>query len=151
MTIIEVTENKKRYLDLLLLADEQEDMIDHYLERGRLFVLCDPDVKTVCVVTDEGDGVAEIKNLVTAPGAQRQGYGRAMIEHVKAMCRGRYQTLAVGTGESPLTLSFYEACGFRRHHVIADFFTEHYDHPIVDGDVLLKDMIVLQMSLCGDE
>ncbi len=27
MKIIEVKENKKQYLDLLLLADEQEDMI----------------------------------------------------------------------------------------------------------------------------
>ena len=28
-----VEENKKEYLDLLLLADEQEDMIDRYLYR----------------------------------------------------------------------------------------------------------------------
>ena len=28
MKFIEVKENKKQYLDLLLLADEQEDMID---------------------------------------------------------------------------------------------------------------------------
>lgn len=29
MKIIEITENKKQYLDLLLLADEQENMIAH--------------------------------------------------------------------------------------------------------------------------
>lgn len=29
---------KKRFLDLLLLADEQESMIDRYLERGEMFV-----------------------------------------------------------------------------------------------------------------
>lgn len=29
--------NKKDYLDLLLLADEQENMIDKYLERGIMF------------------------------------------------------------------------------------------------------------------
>ena len=34
MRIFEVKEIKKQYLDLLLLADEQEDMIDRYLERG---------------------------------------------------------------------------------------------------------------------
>ena len=33
MTITQITENKKQYLDLLLLADEQESMIDRYLER----------------------------------------------------------------------------------------------------------------------
>ena len=41
MKIIEITENKKEYLDLLLLADEQEDMIDRYLECGRMYVLDD--------------------------------------------------------------------------------------------------------------
>ena len=30
MIIVQVKENKKQYLDLLLLADEQEDMIDRY-------------------------------------------------------------------------------------------------------------------------
>ena len=30
-----ISGNKKQYLDLLLLADEQESMIDRYLERGR--------------------------------------------------------------------------------------------------------------------
>ena len=35
MKIIEVTENKKEYLDLLLLADEQENMVDRYLDNGR--------------------------------------------------------------------------------------------------------------------
>ena len=34
-----IRENKKQYLDLLLLADEQEDMIDRYLARGTLFVM----------------------------------------------------------------------------------------------------------------
>jgi hypothetical protein len=36
MRIEKVTENKKRYLDLLLLADEQENMIDRYLLNGDL-------------------------------------------------------------------------------------------------------------------
>ena len=33
MQIREIINDKKQYLDLLLLADEQEDMIDRYLER----------------------------------------------------------------------------------------------------------------------
>lgn len=45
MTIRKVTEHKKRFLDLLLLADEQESMIDRYLERGVLYVLEDGGVK----------------------------------------------------------------------------------------------------------
>ena len=45
MRIIEVKENKKQYLDLLLLADEQEDMIDCYLDKGRMYVLDDNGIK----------------------------------------------------------------------------------------------------------
>ncbi len=57
LEIRRVDTDKKRYLDLLLLADEQEDMIDRYLEEGTLYVLEDEGVKGVCVVTDEGEGL----------------------------------------------------------------------------------------------
>ena len=33
MNIREIYENKKQFLPLLLLADEQENMIDRYLDR----------------------------------------------------------------------------------------------------------------------
>ena len=46
MKIIEVTENKKEYLDLLLLADEQENMVDCYLDNGRMYILDDNGVKS---------------------------------------------------------------------------------------------------------
>ena len=41
MEIRKVETDKKQYLSLLLLADEQEDMIDRYLERGTMYVLED--------------------------------------------------------------------------------------------------------------
>ena len=59
----EIKGNKKQFLPLLLLADEQEDMIDRYLNRGTMYVLYDDGVKCECVVTDEGKGVLEIKIL----------------------------------------------------------------------------------------
>lgn len=143
-----IERDKKRYLDLLLLADEQEDMIDRYLARGELIVLEDGGAtRAVCVVTDEGGGVFEVKNLAVAPEAQRRGYGRAMLRHVQERLRGRARTLIVGTGDSPLTVPFYEKCGFTRDHVIRNFFTDHYDHPIVEAGVTLRDMIVLKKEL----
>ena len=41
MKIREVNENKKQFIALLLLADEQENMIDHYLEKGTMRPLFD--------------------------------------------------------------------------------------------------------------
>ena len=38
-------------------------MVDHYLEKGNMYVLEDGNVKAECVVTDEGNGILEIKNI----------------------------------------------------------------------------------------
>ena len=92
MNIREIHENKKQFLSLLLLADEQEDMIDRYLERGTMYVL-------------------------------------------------------EGTGDSPLTVPFYEKCGFTRSHRTSNFFTDHYDHPIYEAGVQLVDMVYLRRNL----
>lgn len=147
MDIREVKQDKKQYLSLLLLADEQEDMVDRYLERGTMFVLEEDGVRAQCVVTDEGDGLLEIKSIAVAPDCQGRGYGRALIDFVTDRYRGRFRTVQVGTGDSPLTLPFYEKCGFVRSHVVKNFFTDHYDHPIVEGGILLTDMIYLKKTL----
>lgn len=146
MKIFEVLEDKKRFLPLLLLGDEQESMIDRYLERGRLYVLEDGAVKGVCVVTREGDGVLELKNLAVDPAFQRQGCGRRLVEFVKGGGAGRCSVLLVGTGDSPGTLSFYKKCGFAPSHVVKDFFIDHYDHPIFEEGRQLRDMIYLKME-----
>ena len=147
MEIREQSDNKKQYLPLLLLADEQEDMIDRYLEKGTMYLLFDNGVKCECVVTDEGGGVLEIKNLATLPDFQGMGYGGAMIEFLAAKYKGAFSVLQVGTGDSPLTIPFYEKCGFSRSHSIKNFFTDNYDHPIFEGGVQLVDMIYLRRMI----
>lgn len=147
MKIVEVTENKKQYLDLLLLADEQEDMIDRYLDKGRMYVLDDNGIKCECVVTDEGNGILEIKNIATALEYQGKGYAKTLIDFIVKMYKEEYIILHVGTGDSPLTIPFYEKCGFVRSHVIPNFFTDNYNHPIFEGGVQLVDMVYLQRKI----
>lgn len=147
MKITQITDRKKQYLDLLLLADEQESMIDRYLNRGELFVLEDEGVKAVCVVTDEGDGVCELKNIAVAPASQRQGYGKKLINYLISRYSGRYVQMIVGTGDVPGAIGFYRSCGFEYSHRIENFFTDHYDHPMVEEGVLLKDMVYLKRKL----
>lgn len=147
MSIIEILTNKKQYLDLLLLADEQEDMIDRYLSRGRMYILDDDGIKCECVVTDEGNGVLEIKNIATVPEYQGKGYAKAMIAFIVNKYKEQYTVLQVGTGDSPLTIPFYEKCGFVRSHNISNFFIDNYDHPIFEGGVKLVDMVYLQRLL----
>lgn len=147
MQITEIKENKKQYLELLLLADEQENMIDKYIEKGTMYVLDDNGIKCECVVTDEGNGILELKNIASVPAYQKKGYGKTMIDFLIHKYKDQYQILQVGTGDSPLTVPFYEKCGFIRSHSIKNFFTDHYDHPIYECGVQLVDMVYLQRKI----
>ncbi|MCH5209031.1 MAG: GNAT family N-acetyltransferase [Oscillospiraceae bacterium] len=134
-------------MDLLFLADEQEDMIDRYLERGTMYILDDSGVKAECVVIEVSDRVLEIKNIATDPNHQRKGYGKVLIDFIVSKYSGKYAKLQVGTGDSQLTVPFYEKCGFQRSHIIKNFFIDNYDHPIYECGIQLVDMVYLQRKL----
>lgn len=145
--IEKIIENKKQFLDLLLLADEQENMIDKYLPNGDLFVLYDDDLKSVCVVVPINSETCELKNIATYEKYQNKGYGKALINFIFDFYENYYKTMLVGTGETPAILSFYEGCGFEKSHRVTNFFIDNYDHPMFDGDIQLVDMIYLKKDL----
>lgn len=147
MKILKISENKKQFLDVLLLADEQENMIDLYLPQGDLFALYDDDVKSVCVVVRLDGQTCELKNIATYPQYQGQGYGRALIQYISDFYKDTCKSMLVGTGDTPGILSFYESCGFVKSGRIKNFFTDNYDHPMFDGDIQLIDMVYLKKIL----
>ena len=144
--IEQITTNKRAFIPLLLLGDEQESMIDRYLDRGEIFALIDTSQITIAiaVVTREDNHTFELKNLAVTPSHQRKGYGRTMIDFICQHYSDKADTLLVGTGDSPHTISFYKSCGFRHSHTLPDFFTQNYDHPIIEDGKLLRDMIYLK-------
>lgn len=145
--IKKINENKKQFVDLLLLADEQEDMIDKYLPSGDLFALFDNDLKSVCVVVPINNETCELKNIATYENYQGQGYGKALISYVSNFYKNKYKTMLLGTGEVPWILSFYKNCGFEISHRVKNFFTDNYNLPMFDGDIQLVDMIYLKKDL----
>jgi len=144
-----VTSDKRHYLDLLLLADEQESMIDAYLDRGDLWVLETPagEALAVCVVTDAGGGTFEVANLAVAPAHRRAGLGAQTMRFVADRYRGRGHTLLVATGDSPITVPFYQRCGFVVDHRVPRGIADAYDHPIYENGVQLIDQIWLRLDL----
>ena len=145
MNIKKVTGVKKEYIDLLLLADEQENMIDKYLENGEMFVLDDDGVKAECVITKEADGVYELKNIAVLPDSQRKGYGKHLIEFL-VNYYSDCNVLFVGTGDRPSILSFYKTCGFTESHRVKNFFIDNYDHPMYEDGKQLIDMVYLKIE-----
>ncbi len=106
--ITQILEGKKRYLDLLLLGDEQETMIDRYLDSGDMFVMQNGrgESVAVAVVVRIDDDTMELKNLAVAEEYQKKGYGRRMLEYVCKHCSAGCSLLLVGTGEVAATVGF---------------------------------------------
>ena len=147
MDIRKITHNKKEFIDLLLLGDEQESMIDKYLDAGDMYVMYDNGPVAQCVVLDLGNGVYELKNISVSPERQGRGIGSELISFVSETYKQLCTELIVGTGENPDTLSFYEKNGFTYYKRVKDFFTDNYDHPIYENGVLLRDMIYLKKKI----
>ncbi len=147
MEVKRILNNKKQFLNLLLLADEQEDMIDRYLDNGEMFALYDDDLKSICVVVKKDSTIYELKNIATYEKYQGKGYGKKLIKYIFDHYKGKCKIMIVGTGDSNLTIPFYENCGFRVSHRIKNFFTDNYDHPIFENGIQLVDMIYLKIDL----
>lgn len=133
---------KSRFIDLLLIGDESEEMISRYFDAGTLYV-GSAEGKDVAVImtVEQPDGSVEVKNLAVIPAFRRRGVGRRMLEHIEQINVGK--KIILGTGETPSTLRFYESCGYRYSHRIPDFFKDNYPHPIVEEGVVLCDMLYL--------
>ena len=146
-----ITENKREYLPLLLLADEEERMIDRYLDRGDLFVLyLGEELIGVSVVTqEEGDGVLELQNIAIAESRHRQGWGAQLVKFLLDYYRDKGKTMLVGTGDVPSAVDFYRHCGFEISHYVPEYFLQNYDILMYEDGVLLRDKVYLTTNLGG--
>lgn len=143
-----VGDAKAELLPLLLLADEQENLVSAYLDRGDMWAVFEGGaVVSVCVVTDEGGGVFEVQNLATWPEHRCHGHATALLRHVAEHYKGPGRVLTVGTGDSPLTVPFYQHAGFVFSHRLPGWITQHYDHPIIEAGHLLTDKVYLSMPI----
>ncbi len=148
MKITQIADTDKiNFMELLLLADEDSKMIENYLHRGEMFALYDDDLKSVCVVTRESHDICELKNIATYEKWQGRGYAGKLLDHLFSQYRGNCATMLVGTGDIPRILRFYEKYGFQISHRIPNFFTDHYDHPMVEEGIQLVDMVYLSKRL----
>jgi hypothetical protein len=70
-----------------------------------------------------------------------------MVGYIFDHYKGKYEKMFVGTGDSPLTVPFYQHCGFSYSHSVKNFFTDNYDHPMYDNGVQLVDMVYFVKDL----
>ena len=126
MEIREIRENKTAFMDLLLIGDEDEAMINRYLEPSTLFVLYDSEKPvSLCAVMKIDSDTIEIKNLATYPKYQNNGYASALLDFVYDKYKNECIALILGTGENEKTLRFYKKRGFVEFDRVKNFFIDN--------------------------
>ena len=143
--MFEVLADREKYVPLLLLGDEQEELVRAYLNEGRLFAEeRNGEPLAVALVIDHPEGV-ELKNMAVAEYAHGRRIGTALLADIFPHYIG--QTMFVGTGEVPKSLRFYQRSGFTICGRVKNFFLDHYDHVMVEDGIQLVDMVYLK-RLC---
>lgn len=142
MKIEKIEQQKKDFLPLLLLADD-EPHIEQYLEESELFVLSDPHPIGVFVINNKEGGLFEIENFAIAEEFQKRGYGRKFMVEMMKLYQNKAEQIIVGTDDVSGNVQFYEKCGFTYFKKSANYFVKQYEQPIFEKEFQLKDKIFL--------
>lgn len=140
MEIIEIKENKKQYMELLLEADPDKEVIEKYIENSDMYVLINDNVVvSEVVIVKLNDDEYELKNIATLPEARGNGYARQLIKYVFEKYRNICRRMIVGTTEN--MIPFYVMNGFNKyHHTVKNFFVDNYSEEVWDGELHCIDM-----------
>ena len=149
-TIRELLHNEDLPIELLLLADPDEQVLQSYLTRSKCYVLeIEGTVVGEYVLLPTRPMTVELVNVAMIESMQGKGLGKKLV--LDAIARARtlgYKTIEVGTGNSGLIqIGLYQKCGFRITGIDIDFFVRHYSEPIYENGLQVRDMIRMQQDL----
>ncbi|MCP1101505.1 uncharacterized membrane protein YjjP (DUF1212 family)/ribosomal protein S18 acetylase RimI-like enzyme [Aequitasia blattaphilus] len=148
MRVEPILKDKEDFLDVLLIADQEEGMVRQYLEKGELFALYDDEVlRAACVVVLLNNRKCELKNIVTLEEDRNKGYGSYLVNYICEYYSGTCDLIYVGAGNTKEALNFYHKLGFENSHIKANFFINYYQQPLFENGERLRDIIYLKKRL----
>ena len=151
VSLVPASFDRERHLPLLLEADDAEEHMRGYLDRGELLEIHDADgMIGVVVLVREADEV-EIWNIALAEEHRGRGLGREAIGAIADRCtRTGASRLTVGTSDCSLgTIAFYRKAGFRFAAVREGYF-DAYPMAVVENGIRARDMVMFRMALPSD-
>lgn len=142
MKIMQVKSKKERFMDLLYLGDEDEDMINKYLKKSDMYV-CYEENELIGQITilRLANKIYEIKNISIYEQFQKKGYGSKLIKFIFEHYKNKASVIILGTGECDKIISFYENLGFKYFMRKRNFFIDNYDHEMYEDGTKLIDML----------
>lgn len=140
MKIEKIEEDKEKYIDLLLEADPDENVVKKYIDNGDMYIgIRDDEVVCEIIIIKVNDEECELKNIATVEKYRGKGYAQEMIKYVFEKYKETYKRMIVGTSEN--MIPFYVLNGFTKyHHTVKNFFIDNYEEAIWDGNLQCIDM-----------
>ena len=138
--IKKVETNKEKYMNLLLDADPDIDVVRKYIKTGEMYIIEEKEkVLAEIVITKIDDETCELKNIATFPDARGKGLAKKIIEYVFTEYKTKYKRMIVGTTEN--MIPFYVLNGFNKYYkTVKNFFIDNYKEEIWDGNLQCIDM-----------
>ena len=139
--------DKKKNLDLLLLADPEEEAIDKYIDNCEVFEFYHRDILIgQGAVMELSSTVYEIKNFAIYEKFHNCGHGKILINLLCEKYLENFKNRYIIVGTSEQGVGFYKKCGFQFSHIVKDFFITNYKQPIFENGIQCKDMFYLKFK-----
>lgn len=140
MEIVKIIQNKEKYINLILQADPDINVVNKYLNTGDIYAIFKENkIISEIIITKVDDNTCELKNISTLDEYKGKGYAKKLIEYVFEIYKSKYKKMIVGTTEN--MIPFYVLNGFTKyHHTVKNFFVDNYSEEIWDGDLHCIDM-----------
>lgn len=148
--IEQVTRVTDEHWKLLLLADPSKELIQKYLQSGKIFEIRVADNPIAIMVLQKiSKFKLEVKNIAVNSKFENQGFATKLLQYAFYFAKKHhYQQLQIGTGSTSFKqLYLYQKLGFRVTDIKKNFFVENYEHPIHENGLLLRDMLILTANL----
>ncbi|AYW46860.1 GNAT family N-acetyltransferase [Tetragenococcus koreensis] len=140
----------EKHYDLLLEADPSKKIIDDYLPRSFCFTAQEEgQLVGVIILLPTRPTTLEVVNLAVQKDFRGQKIGQTLLYFALTFAKeNQYEVVEVGTGSTGFEqLYLYQKCGFRMSHIERDFFINHYEQPIFENGLQLKDMVRLSQAV----
>lgn len=152
LKIIDPGPERLDYLPLVLMADDSEQQVRGYLQKGILYVaMLDGEAAGIALAIPVRLGEVELKAIAVDRAIQHQGIGTQLLELVmRALEHQGYTRVVLGTGNSSIgQIAFYQKTGFRFWKIERDYFTPERGYPegIEENGIPLRDMVWFERRL----
>lgn len=141
---------EESHYELLLEADPSKKIVDDYLSRSFCFTAQkEEQLVGIIVLLPTSPTTLEVVNLAVQKEFRGQKIGQTLIYFALTFAKeNQYEVVEIGTGSIGFEqLYLYQKCGFRMSHIERDFFINHYEQPIFENGLQLKDMVRLSQTV----